>query len=92
MRWSSPTGPGCAGSRPSSRRCTTGRCHRREILLLGGVDDAGMPVLRRRLADGGLTHRVAEGAVVLAVNAAYQVLGHTYVTPDGSPARRPRLA
>ena len=42
-----------------------------------------MPVLRRRLADGGLTHRVADGAVVLAVNAAYQVLGHTYVTPDG---------
>ena len=55
-----------------------------EILLLGGVDDAGMPVLRRRLTDGGLTHRVAEGAVVLAVNAGYQVLGHTYVTPDGT--------
>ena len=54
-----------------------------EVLLLGGVDDAGMPVLRRRLADGDLALRVADGAAVLAVNAAYQVLGHEFVTPDG---------
>ena len=54
-----------------------------DILLLGGVDDAGMPGLRNRLDAGGLTGRVADGAVVLAVNAAYQVLGHEYATPDG---------
>jgi CobQ-like glutamine amidotransferase family enzyme len=55
-----------------------------DILLLGGVDDAGMEALRRRLSDGGLGARVADGVVVLAVNAAYQVLGHTYVGPDGT--------
>lgn len=55
-----------------------------DILLLGGVDDAGMPVLRHRLHDGGLTQRITEGAVVLAVNAAYQVLGYEYVTPDAA--------
>lgn len=54
-----------------------------DILLLGGVDDAGMPRLRNRLDAGGLAGRVAGGAVVLAVNAAYQVLGHEYATPDG---------
>lgn len=55
-----------------------------DILLLGGVDDEGMPVLRRRLDAGGLAGRVADGAVVLAVNAGYQVLGHEYLTPDGA--------
>lgn len=60
-----------------------------EILLLSGVDDAGMPALAHRLDAGGLAARVADGAVVLAVNAGYQVLGHEYVTPDG--ARRAGL-
>jgi hypothetical protein len=55
-----------------------------DVLLLGGVDDEGMPVLRARLDAGGLAGRVADGAVVLAVNAGYQVLGHEYVTPDGA--------
>lgn len=54
-----------------------------DVLLLGGVDDDGMPVLGRRLAEGGLSGRVADGVVVLAVNAAYQVLGRSYLTPDG---------
>lgn len=62
----------------------TGPVPEADILLLGGVDDAGMADLRRRLADGGLAARVADSVVVLAVNAAYQVLGHAYVTPDGT--------
>jgi CobQ-like glutamine amidotransferase family enzyme len=55
-----------------------------DLMLLGGIDDAGMPELHRRLRDGGLADRVAAGAVVLAVNAGYQVLGREFVTPDGT--------
>ena len=55
-----------------------------DVYLLGGVDDGGMPALRRTLDAGGLAARVGDGAVVLAVNAGYQVLGHEYVTPDGA--------
>lgn len=55
-----------------------------EILLVGGLDDERMPALAQRLRAGGLTDRVAAGAVVLAVNAGYQVLGSSFVTPDGA--------
>ena len=54
------------------------------IHLVGGLDDARMPVLARRLRAGGLAERVADGAVVLGVNAGYQVLGSSFVTPDGT--------
>ncbi|GAA4397829.1 glutamine amidotransferase [Fodinibacter luteus] len=55
-----------------------------DIYLVGGLDDDRMPVLAQRLRAGGLAERVSGGAVVLAVNAGYQVLGHSYVAPDGA--------
>ena len=55
-----------------------------DLYLVGGLDDARMPVLAQRLLEGGLADRVGAGAVVLAVNAGYQVLGTSYVTPDGT--------
>ena len=54
-----------------------------QLYLLGGLDDDRMPVLAQRLREGGLAERVAGGAAVLAVNAGYQVIGTSYVTPDG---------
>jgi len=55
-----------------------------DLYLVGGLDDDRMPVLAQRLREGGLADRVAAGAVVLAVNAGYQVLGASYATPDGT--------
>jgi lipid II isoglutaminyl synthase (glutamine-hydrolysing) len=72
------------GIRTESATVHDGPVPAADILLLGGVDDAGMPALADRLDAGGLPARVADGAVVLAVNAAYQVLGRSYVTPDGT--------
>ena len=63
-----------------------------EIYLVGGLDDDRMPVLAQRLLDGGLADRVAAGAVVLAVNAGYQVLGTTLRHARRHPPRRPRRA
>jgi len=53
-----------------------------DVHLLGGLDDERMPVLAQRLREGVFRDRISAGAVVLAVNAGYQVLG--------SPSRRLR--
>jgi lipid II isoglutaminyl synthase (glutamine-hydrolysing) len=55
-----------------------------DILLLGGVDDEGMPVLRGRLDAGGLARRVADGAVVPSTPATR--CSATSTSPRTAPA------
>ena len=76
-----------AGLRGIDTTLTTvheGPVPRADLYLVGGLDDGRMPVLAQRLRAGGLADAVAGGAAVLAVNAGYQVLGTSYVTPDGA--------
>jgi CobQ-like glutamine amidotransferase family enzyme len=55
-----------------------------EVLLLGGLDEDGLPELADRLRAAGLLERVAEGCLVLAVNAGYVVLGEEFEDPAGA--------
>ncbi len=53
-----------------------------DIYLIGGEGGADLPDLAQALA--ALPDAVADGAVVLGVNAGYQVLGEVYPTPGGA--------
>jgi CobQ-like glutamine amidotransferase family enzyme len=55
-----------------------------DIYVIGGLGDDHQPELATRLRGGGLGRVVEDGAVVLAVNAAYQVLGTRFQVADGS--------
>ena len=57
-----------------------------DIYLLGGGEDLPQILAARRLrADGGLTEAVDRGAVVFAVCAGYQLVGHEFGGVDGEP-------
>ncbi len=57
-----------------------------DIYLLGGGEDLPQVLAARRLrADGGLADAVGRGAVVFAVCAGYQLLGHEFGGADGEP-------
>jgi CobQ-like glutamine amidotransferase family enzyme len=53
------------------------------IYLLGGAEDEDQPELARRLRDGALARAVDGGAAVLAVDAAFQVVGERFTGVDG---------
>ena len=60
--------------------------HDGDIYLLGGGEDLPQVLAARRLrADGGLADAVGRGAVVFAVCAGYQLLGHEFGGADGEP-------
>ncbi len=66
---------------PSDRPLPTG-----DLYCLGGGEDS--PQLRAAeilRADGALARAVVAGAVVLAVCAGYQIVGHTFPGADGRP-------
>ena len=55
-----------------------------DLYQVGGAADEDLPELARRLAsDGTLAAAVARGAVLLAIDAGYQVVGRTFADPDG---------
>jgi CobQ-like glutamine amidotransferase family enzyme len=55
-----------------------------EIYVLGGGEDLPQALAARKLAESGALHRAAgAGAVVLAICAGLQVLGESFVGPDG---------
>jgi len=57
-----------------------------DIYLLGGGEDLPQVLAARRLrADGGLADAVNRDAVVFAVCAGYQLLGHEFGGADGEP-------
>ena len=57
-----------------------------DIYLLGGGEDLPQVLAARRLrADGGLAGAAERGAVVFAVCAGYQLLGHEFGGADGEP-------
>jgi lipid II isoglutaminyl synthase (glutamine-hydrolysing) len=57
-----------------------------DIYLLGGGEDLPQVLAARRLrADGGLAAAADRGAVVFAVCAGYQLLGHEFGGADGEP-------
>jgi lipid II isoglutaminyl synthase (glutamine-hydrolysing) len=57
-----------------------------DIYLLGGGEDLPQILAANRLrADGGLAAAAARGAVVFAVCAGYQVLGHKFGGVEGEP-------
>jgi lipid II isoglutaminyl synthase (glutamine-hydrolysing) len=57
-----------------------------DIYLLGGGEDLPQVLAARRLrADGGLAEAADRGAVVFAVCAGYQLLGHEFGGADGEP-------
>ncbi len=57
-----------------------------DIYCLGGGEDGPqVRAARTLLDDGGLVRRVAEGAVVLAVCAGFQVAGHSFPGAEGEP-------
>ena len=57
-----------------------------DIYLLGGGEDLPQVLAARRLrADGGLADAADRGAVVFAVCAGYQLLGHEFGGADGEP-------
>jgi lipid II isoglutaminyl synthase (glutamine-hydrolysing) len=55
-----------------------------DIHVIGGLEDDHQPELATRLPGGGLGRVVGDGAVVLAVEAGYQVLGTRFQDADGS--------
>ena len=61
-----------------------GRLPHGDVVLVGGLDESGLPRLADLLDTGGLTERVADGAVVLGVNAGYVVLGRDFEDADGT--------
>ena len=54
-----------------------------DLYCLGGGEDGPQVQSAERLRDGTLARAVARGAVVLAVCAGYQILGNSFVGPDG---------
>jgi lipid II isoglutaminyl synthase (glutamine-hydrolysing) len=57
-----------------------------QLYLMGGGEDGPQALAVRELeASGALSRAVDEGAAVLAVCAGYQVLGKSFLGPDGSP-------
>jgi lipid II isoglutaminyl synthase (glutamine-hydrolysing) len=57
-----------------------------DIYLLGGGEDLPQILAANRLrADGGLAAAASRGAVVFAVCAGYQVLGHKFGGVEGEP-------
>ena len=57
-----------------------------DIYCLGGGEDGPqVHAARTLLDDGGLSRRVADGAVVLAVCAGYQVAGRSFPGAEGEP-------
>src|SRR6201999_3016656 len=57
-----------------------------DIYLLGGGEDLPQILAARRLAsDGGLNEAADRGAVVFAVCAGYQLIGHEFGGVDGEP-------
>jgi CobQ-like glutamine amidotransferase family enzyme len=57
-----------------------------DVYCLGGGEDGPQVRAARSLIDDGtLQRRVAEGAVVLAVCAGFQVVGRTFPAADGEP-------
>jgi CobQ-like glutamine amidotransferase family enzyme len=53
--------------------------------LGGGEDGPQVRAARSLIDDGTLARRVADGAVVLAVCAGYQIVGRSFPGADGSP-------
>lgn len=57
-----------------------------DIYLLGGGEDRPQILAAQRLrADGGLTRAVENGAVVFAVCAGFQIIGHEFGGDEGQP-------
>ncbi|MFV0406045.1 MAG: type 1 glutamine amidotransferase [Propioniciclava sp.] len=56
-------------------------------LLGGGEDNAQTTAVRELTADGGLHAAVADGAVLFAVCAGYQICGHTFTIGDTDEVR-----
>jgi lipid II isoglutaminyl synthase (glutamine-hydrolysing) len=57
-----------------------------DIYLLGGGEDLPQILAAKRLSnDGGLAAAVGRGAVVFAVCAGYQVIGHQFGGVEGEP-------
>ena len=57
-----------------------------DIYLLGGGEDLPQILAAKRLSnDGGLATAVSNGAVVFAVCAGYQVIGHQFGGVEGEP-------
>lgn len=57
-----------------------------DIYLLGGGEDGPQTLAVRELGGSRALHRAVDrGAAVLAVCAGYQLLGDTFLGPDGSP-------
>lgn len=55
-----------------------------DLYQVAGAADEDLPELARRLAsEGMLAAAVAGGAVLLAIDAGYQVVGRTFADPDG---------
>ncbi len=55
-----------------------------DLYQVAGAADEDLPELARRLADEGtLAAAVADGAVLLAIDAGFQVAGRTFVDPEG---------
>ncbi|MFC0038229.1 glutamine amidotransferase [Actinomadura rayongensis] len=57
-----------------------------DIYLLGGGEDRPQILAAQRLrADGGLTAAVQRNAVIFAVCAGYQIIGHEFGGEEGQP-------
>jgi CobQ-like glutamine amidotransferase family enzyme len=56
-----------------------------DLYCMGGGEDGPQVQAAERLAEGALAGAVAEGAVVLAVCAGYQIMGTVFPGPDGRP-------
>lgn len=54
-----------------------------DIVIVGGLDEAGLPGLADALRTGGLMSLVADGAVVVGINAGYVVLGYDFEDDRG---------
>jgi len=57
-----------------------------DLYCLGGGEDGPQVRAAKRLADGALARAVANGAVVFAVCAGFQILGRCFPGPDGGLA------
>ncbi len=55
-----------------------------DLYQVAGAEDEDLPELARRLAEGGtLAAAVASGAVLLAIDAGFQVVGRTFADAEG---------
>jgi len=54
-----------------------------DVYVLGGGEDAPQTLATERLAEGALDRAVDGGAVVFAVCAGFQILGHSFTGADG---------